>query len=50
MTLLTLFVLKIVSNMFKVTVAVIYFKNIVAYRRSALNSVEVIVMCIVDEI
>jgi len=38
-TLLTLFVLKIYYSMFKFTVAVTSFKNVVAYRRSALNSV-----------
>jgi len=38
-TLLTLFVLEIDCSMFKVTVTVTSFKNIVAYRRSALNPV-----------
>jgi len=38
-TLLTLFVLKIDCSIFKVTIVVTSFKNIVAYRRSALNPV-----------
>jgi len=38
-TLLTLFVLKIHCSMVKVTVTITSFKNIVAYRRSALNLV-----------
>jgi len=49
-TLLTLFVLKIDCSMFTVTVTVTFFKNIVAYHRSALNPVLVIVMCIGEEI
>jgi len=36
-TLLTLFVLKINCSMFKITVTVTSFKNIIAYCRSALN-------------
>jgi len=38
-TSLTLFVLKIDCSVFKVTVTVTSFKNIVAYRKSALNPV-----------
>ena len=49
-TLLTLFVLKIDCSMFTVTVAIASFKNIVAYCRRALNTVQVIVMCIGEEI
>jgi len=49
-TLLTLFVLKIDCSMCKVTLTVTSFKNIVAYCRTALNPVYVIVMCIGEEI
>jgi len=38
-TLLTLFVLKIDCSMFTVTITVTSFKNIVAYRRSAIDPV-----------